>query len=269
MIEQWMADDHDDASWLMHAANYLLRTRGTRWAIDPYHLKQRLPEAPQPNLADLKPLNFVLLTHAHADHMDRDVWRALRDEPIRWVVPRFMLDHFLEATERTGEQWTNRLLVPTPGETLVMDGLKITPFDGLHWEWAADAPADSPPRHGIAAMGYLVESDKKRWLFPGDTRTYDRSRLPDFGPVDIVFAHVWLGRGSALLAKPPELESFCRFVVALSPRERIVLAHLNETSRPAVDCWMDSHASQVTMLLQQHLPDIQIQAPRYWERFTI
>ena len=265
MIEQWSIDTEHDALWIMHAANYLAKTSGVRWAIDPVRLGQRLPEAPSPNLAGLGLLNFVLLTHTHKDHADCHIWHSMREAPTQWVVPSYMLDMFLEATDQTQQQWGKRLIIPKPLEPLVFHGMRVTPFDGLHWEWAADAPADGPPTQGVPATGYLVENGERRWLFPGDTRTYDRSRLPDFGSVDIVFAHVWLGRESALLASPPEREAFCRFFAALNPRKKLILAHLYDTSRIPEDCWVQDHVKQVKSPLQPQLPDVQILAPEYWE----
>ena len=60
----------------------------------------------------------------------------------------------------------------------------LTPFDGLHIHG----------EHGVPAMGYLAEFSKKRWLFPGDTREFDFSKLPDFGELDDVIGHLWLGK---------------------------------------------------------------------------
>lgn len=269
MIQQWSADEAHDACWVMHSANYLFRTGKVRWAIDPLRLSVRLPEAPEPNLTGLGALDFILLTHLDSDHRDRVLWRSLREQPTRWVVPQYMVDLFLEATGLTQQQWGERLVIPTPLAPVELHGLRVTPFEGMHWAWDAGAPKAGPPTRGIPAMGYLVESQTKRWLFPGDTRTYDRSLLPDFGAVDVVFAHVWLGRASALLAKPPELENFSRFVAALSPREQIVLAHLYETSRPEKDCWVDVHATLAASVLRQHLPLIQVHAPAFWERHSL
>ena len=73
----------------------------------------------------------------------------------------------------------------------------------------------------MPSTGYLIESDEKRLLLPGDTRTYDTAALPDFGPVDVAFAHVWLGRNAALQTAPPLLEEFCRFVEALETQNQI------------------------------------------------
>ena len=93
-------------------------------------------------------------------------------------------------------------------------------------------------------MGYLVEFSGKRWLLPGDTRTYEAAQLPDFGALDGLFAHLWLGRGCALLEEPPLLEDFCRFCLDLHAR-RILVTHLEEFGRSAQDTWRSAHAMRV------------------------
>ena len=93
-------------------------------------------------------------------------------------------------------------------------------------------------------MGYLIECNGKRWLFPGDTRCYDSAQLPRFGNVDVVFAHLWLGRSSALADRPPLLEAFCRFYLDLGACQ-VILTHLNEFGRDANDYWDDVHVQLV------------------------
>lgn len=272
MMDQWTSSDdgngsdaHQDMVWLMHSANYLSRFGGARWAMDPVRLSNRLPEATEPDLARLAALDFVLLTHTHADHADKQLWQLLRDAPTRWVVPPHMVDVFVEVTGIRDE----RLVVAEPLKTLGIHGVRITPFDGMHWEWDVSPPPDAasklPPDRGVPATGYLLEARGRRWLFPGDTRTYDATRLPDFGPVNIVFGHVWLGRESALCNEPPLLDVFCRFIADLKPREKVILAHLYETSRPPADCWVQSHATQIIDRLKDDLPEVATCAPTFWE----
>jgi hypothetical protein len=62
--------------------------------------------------------------------------------------------------------------------------------------------------------------------------------------LDNIFAHLWLGRGCALMDEPPLLDAFCRFFLSLSPR-RIILTHLNELGRDANDFWDESHVQIV------------------------
>ena len=244
LIAEWNSPGSEDRVWLMYSANYLFRTQGVRWAMDPLALNSRLPQAPAMDVArDLKDLDFILLTHRHGDHLDFGLLRLLRHLPIRWVVP----EAILPLVQRQAGLPSKQILVPKPLQPIELCGLRITPFDGLHWEAAPDYPAG---RRGVPATGYLVEMGGKRWLFPGDTRTYDVTRLPIFGPLDVLFAHLWLGRGAAFLLHPPLLELFCRFCLALQPR-RLILTHLEEWGRRASDFWDIEHAKQVVSVLKK------------------
>jgi hypothetical protein len=93
-------------------------------------------------------------------------------------------------------------------------------------------------------MAYLIEFNHKRWLFPGDTRTYDASQLPSFGSVDGLFAHIWLGRGCALQDDSPLIDAFCQFYHDLKP-QKIVLTHLREFGRDPDDYWDEEHAKKL------------------------
>jgi hypothetical protein len=159
----------------------------------------------------------------------------LRHLPITWVVPDFLLPIVIK---KAGLPRRN-IAVATPLNSIELNGIHILPFNGLHWE-----TVPGMAERGVPAVGYLIESHGKRWLFPGDTRTYDSSQLPDFGPVDQLFAHLWLGRGCGLMEEPPLLNAFCQFCLDLKPR-RIALAHLNEFGRDADDLWDENHVQMV------------------------
>ena len=116
-------------------------------------------------------------------------------------------------------------------------------------------------------MGYLVEFNGKRWLFPGDTRSYDASQLPSFGPVDVLFAQVWLGRGCAVQTTPPLLDAFCQFCVDLQPKH-IVLTHLQDFGRDANDYWDSEHVQQITALIAEKEPDISISSGLIGDRIA-
>jgi L-ascorbate metabolism protein UlaG (beta-lactamase superfamily) len=91
LLADWRAEG-DDAAWLIYAANYLFRTAGMRWVMDPITLWARLRMKVPVNLvADLAGLDFLVLTHRHADHYDARLLEALAILPILWVVPEFML----------------------------------------------------------------------------------------------------------------------------------------------------------------------------------
>jgi hypothetical protein len=249
IMKEWHTPG-DDRAWLIYAANYLFRSGDVRWAIDPLRLRQRIPDAPEMDIRrDLAGLSFVLLTHRHADHLDLELAAALADLPILWVVPAYLQEAVLAAGLPR-----NRIVIPRPMEPLHLHGVTILPFEGLHWE---DDPAYPDGRRGVPATGYLLEFNGKRWLFPGDTRTYDAGQLPSFERLDGLFAHVWLGRGGAQLAVPPLLEPFCRFCLTFEPK-RIILAHLEEYGRDADDIWDMKHAQKVVSCLQGFAPGVKV-----------
>ena len=262
LVDGWKSTGPDDRAWMMYSANYLFRTQGVRWAIDPLMLKSRLPEAPWMDVAgDLKDLEVVLLTHRHKDHLDFGILRQLRHLPIHWVIPGTMVSTIQKEVGLP----SNQILIPKPLQRMDLNGLQITPFEGLHWE---AAPGYPDGRRGVPAIGYLVKSGSNRLLFPGDTRTYDPARVPDFGQVDFLFAHLWLGRVAALLSPPPLLEHFCRFCLALKP-SRIILTHLEEWGRNAADFWGLQHANMVVSTLKKHAPALAIEIARMGDEILL
>ncbi|HSB00474.1 MAG TPA: MBL fold metallo-hydrolase [Anaerolineales bacterium] len=248
IIAEWNLPGAEDRVWLTYSANYLFCTQDIRWAIDPLTFSWRIKNAPRVNVArDLDGLSFVLLSHQHKDHLDLDLLTALRHLPITWVVP----DPILPMVKQAGLRCEN-IIVPQPLEPIELNGIHILPFDSLHWETMPDGT-----RKGVPAIGYLIEFNGSRWLFPGDIRTYDAGQLPDFGPVDHLFTHLWFGRGCALLEDPPLMDAFCQFCLDLKPR-RIVLTHLNEFGRNADDLWDESHARKISLRLQRMSPETSV-----------
>jgi hypothetical protein len=250
MIDEWNKDEDTDRAWLTYCANYLLRTGGTRWAIDPLVMSSRISGIPEDDIAGaLGSLSFILLTHRHEDHLDLNVVRALRHAPIRWVIPDFLYDSVVTAAGIPPEN----VIVPRMLEPVRIDGVTITAFAGLHLSDPVQEP-DSIS-HGVPAVGYLAEFQNKRWLFPGDVRCFDASKIPAFGPVDIAFAHLWLGRSGALLDHPPLLDAFCDFFLQMKPR-RLVITHLYELEREPECMWRLCHFEMVSARLQQIAPDL-------------
>lgn len=231
MIEKWQNSEEHDSAWLTYAASYLLNTAGVKWAVDPFSLITRLGQGNQPDFKkDLEKLQLVILSHTHQDHLDLNLISALRCLPITWVIPEFMLALVMKAAHLPEKQ----VLVPQVRNPIHYGGLTITPFEGLHFRGT----------HGVPEMGYVADFSGKRWLFPGDTRTYDAARLPHFEAVDGIFAHLWLGRGKALEVEPPLMEEFCQFFASLQPKQ-IVVTHLEELGRDADDFWDMRHYQKV------------------------
>lgn len=240
----WREDSPADRLWLIYSANYLIHSAGVRWAIDPLTLAHRLPAAPAVPVEDLQGLSFVLFTHSHADHLDLRLIHALSHLPISWVVPLPLLDRVIIQADVPAAQ----VIVPHFGQSIRLFGIDILPFEGIHRQ---------PGKSSVPATAYQVTFNHKRWLFPGDMRSYDASLLPDFGPLDGLFAHLWLGGGCAVQDEPPLLDAFCRFCLDLQPR-RIILTHLEELGRQAQDYWDARHARLVVDRLGQLAPGLPV-----------
>ena len=236
LILEWQSAKLD-AAWLTYAANYLFFTAGLRWALDPFSFLTRIGGEAQPDFAtDLKMLELVVLSHAHTDHFDPILLKAIASLPLTWVIPEFMLDQVNEITRLDQQQ----VIIPKPGQTLRFANLVLTPFEGLHMH----------AEGGVPEMGYLAEFSGKRWLFPGDVRSFNLSALPRFGRLDGVFAHLWLGKAQACTDRPSQLENFCQFFASLGAN-RIVISHMYEYGRDAEDFWDDRHFEMVAECIKE------------------
>ena len=242
LVEDWRSSEGEDALWLTYAANYLLRTAGFHWALDPLSLTTRVGLTTHPDFQkDLSALQLIVLSHIHSDHVDPKLLANLRDLPITWVIPGFMRDQVLSILPID----PSRLIIPQPGVPITFGKLVLTPFNGLHY--------NAKCHHGVPEMGYLVEFTSKRWLFPGDTRNYDLSALPEFGKLDGILAHCWLGRGRALEPDGAILNEFCHFYHSLNAA-RVIVTHLHDFERGPHDFWGLDHYRMIEKRYHQFEP---------------
>jgi L-ascorbate metabolism protein UlaG (beta-lactamase superfamily) len=248
---QAFGTEHDHQAWLLGPSGYLLSADGLRFGLDICIHRPWIEDGPRDSLAgNLSRLDFMLLSHEHADHYDEAMLRLLKDAPVRWFVPAFFDRGRLLATGISPE----RITWVEPGQTYQEGSLAITAFES--------------PHVNVPELGYLVETGKARLLFPGDVRDYTQG-LPAFGPVDCLFAHVWLGRDNARnLPCEPWLSGFCDFAAALRPR-RVFLTHLFELGRDAGNLWTYSHAGLAADGLLERDASMQIAIPRIGEALSL
>lgn len=260
MIRGWRAPRADDAVWLVYSASYLFNTRGLKWAVDPVLLSNRVPEAPVLDVtSDLADLDFILLSHAHTDHTDVVLWSHMERSRCHWIVPEHLADLFANEVSVNDSAYS----VAIPGKEIVVSGARIVPFEAPHYEHL-----ETGKTNHVDSTGYLVETAGASYLFPGDIRTYDPSCLEPFADVSAVFAHVFLGRSSALVCEPPLLEEFVDFYLSCSPK-KIVLSHLYELGRDPEDCWIASHARAIAKAFNAADSKVKIVIPEWYEETSL
>jgi ribonuclease BN (tRNA processing enzyme) len=128
------------------------------------------------SLTELSMIDHVFVTHSHLDHiaclplMVDSVW-ALRDRPLIIYATGETLN-ILKQHVFNWKIWPDFCEIPNSqqpsmsyhsmelGETVVLNGRKITPI---------------PANHGVPAVGYHLDSGAASLVFSGDTTTNDAS----------------------------------------------------------------------------------------------
>jgi L-ascorbate metabolism protein UlaG (beta-lactamase superfamily) len=168
----------DVALYWLGQSGFVIRAGTYRIVIDPY-LSDSLAEKyrgsrfahqrmmPPPLMPrDLTPVDLVLCTHHHGDHMDPQTLQPLaRANPdARFVVPKARMD---ESRRRIGVA-DERLLPLDAGEELEpLAGIRVAALPGAH----ETLDTDDAGHH--LYLGYLVETTGIRILHSGDTVPYD------------------------------------------------------------------------------------------------
>ncbi|HEX7951018.1 MAG TPA: MBL fold metallo-hydrolase [Candidatus Limnocylindrales bacterium] len=165
----------------------LIEVSGSRILTDPVLIDRRVPlrRVAEP----LRPEQFagidlVLLSHLHLDHFDVPSLRLLEPGP-HFVVPR-------GAGALLGRLGFRMVSELEAGEAMSFGPVAVTATKAMHGGFRPPAG----PR--AAALGYLIESERTRIYFAGDTDLFDG--MAGFGAVDVALLPVWgwgpnLGRG--------------------------------------------------------------------------
>jgi L-ascorbate metabolism protein UlaG (beta-lactamase superfamily) len=173
------------AAWLGHAT-VLIRIGDTTILTDPVLGNrvgvglglitggpQRL-QMPALSLRELPPIDLILLSHAHYDHLDRPtLCRMSKDIPV--ITAHHTLDLIRDlGFRRIAElQW---------GESLEVGELKVTARQARHW----GARTFWDDHRGFNA--FLLESGKRRVLYGGDTAYHEHYK--DIGKVDLAIVGI-------------------------------------------------------------------------------
>ncbi len=173
--------DELTAVWLGHAT-VRLRIAGVTILTDPVfaqrigmrigkHIVGVSRTSPVPALPP-QPLDYILISHAHFDHLDVPTLRGLVSEKTVVIVPK--------GVSRLIPRGFGRIIALDWRERVQLDGLSITALKPKHW--GARTLWDRHRRY----HGYLIESKDRSVLFAGDTALTDafdgiRADLAIFG----------------------------------------------------------------------------------------
>lgn len=241
---------------LIAPSSYLFSTNGYRWAMDVSFLTLRhLATTPSRVREYLGNIDCMLLTHAHADHMEEFTVRALANTKISWVAPTFLVDKLLSLG-------VHRELITAVsyGDEIYMGPLKIRVLEGKHFRPGT--------KSGIEEVGYLISAENAPTLaFPGDVRDYSVV-VEESLNADHCFAHVWLTDN----ALDPELyipksREFAEYMLSKS-RKSIFLAHLYIT-RSNDKRWTVHHARFAAAAINELSPETIVRTPRFGEIFDL
>jgi L-ascorbate metabolism protein UlaG (beta-lactamase superfamily) len=125
--------------------------------------------APALSVRELPPIDLILVSHAHFDHLDRPtLCRLPKDTPV--ITAHHTLDLVRDlGFRRIAElQW---------GESIELSGVTVSARQVNHW----GARTFLDRHRGFNA--YLIQSARHRVLYGGDTAYHNHFR--DLGPVDL------------------------------------------------------------------------------------
>ena len=96
----------------------------------------------------------------------------------------------------------------------------------------------------VREYGFCIEYREESYIFPTDVRDYGFA-FPKFKNPRALFAHLWLGKGCALVLEDNEyVDDFCRFVESFGAKENYV-AHLYDIHRTIDEMWSEVNFEMV------------------------
>jgi L-ascorbate metabolism protein UlaG (beta-lactamase superfamily) len=155
-------------------SSFFLQTVGRPILIDPNFAKwlfvlKRL-RRPGLHVRDLPPIDLVLVTHAHFDHLHRPSLRAVarHTERLRGVAPSIVLPH--NVSDLVADLGFREIIELGWWESCDFSGVKITHVPSRHW--GARIVTDEHRCYG----GYVLQSESGSVYHAGDTAYFDGFR---------------------------------------------------------------------------------------------
>lgn len=162
------------ALWWLGQAGFVLRGSNTTIFLDPFLSAN--PDRVIPPLFQAEqspPVDFVLITHEHLDHLDKPALRTIGQKypQARFVAPRPIVEQVTE--EGIGSE---RVLGVQPDEEHALGSARLFPVPALHGLSCPPAIYDfGLDKSGglYRYLGYVVELEGVRVYHPGDTLVFD------------------------------------------------------------------------------------------------
>ena len=180
------------ATWLGHST-VLLELDGRRFLTDPVWAQRASPSqlvgpkrffAPPLPLADVPPLDGIILSHDHYDHLDEAAIRALAPRGERFYCPRGVGDHLrrwgVAADLITEATWWDVISLP-PGFELIATPARHFSGRGLL------------SRDRTLWASWVLKGPQHQVFFGGDSGPFDeafRQIGAAYGPFDLVLLEI-------------------------------------------------------------------------------
>ena len=196
--------------WLGHSS-LIFELDGVRFMTDPVFgnaaplpgIVRRYCEAPLKR-EDLPPLDFIIISHDHYDHLEYKTICSLRDSSVQFIVPLGVgarLNGWGIARERIHELNWN--------DSITFAGLKITALPSRHFSGRSGSDRDK-----TLWAAFLIEGGGKKIFFGADGGygAHFREIGQKYGPFDLVCLEIdaWNEHWRNNHMFPEEVVSACR-----------------------------------------------------------
>ena len=150
-------------TWYGHSAFLMQAPNGKAVLVDPWLDN---PKAPQ-GAKDIAPVELVLITHGHSDHVGNAVEIAKRTQAN--VVSIYEICLYLQSQGISKAQGMNK------GGTMTVDGINVTMVDALH---SSDLDVGGAVVPGGEAAGFVIQFENGFKVYhAGDTAVFSDMKL--------------------------------------------------------------------------------------------
>lgn len=182
-IDDCILEKRTLAFWWIGQLGYIVKMGQTVIYLDAF-----LSEFPGRNIPpllkpeEIKNADFIIGTHDHIDHIDRDVWHqlSLSSKNAKFVVPKLLINNLSDDLNIP----KNRFIGLDDGISFSEKDLKITGIPSAHEFLDQDPESGSYPY-----LGYVLEGNGCTIYHSGDTCIYEGmySKLRKWPKFDVIF----------------------------------------------------------------------------------